>query len=82
MLLLLLLLLFISAASIQLMIVFLSSRNQLISDAAYSFGDELLKMAGEERTVLVKQQPKQVRLAVSMTLQCLLPFTQTNVNVG
>lgn len=37
-------------------------RNQLITDAAYSFGDQLLNADIGERVVLVKQQPKEVSL--------------------
>lgn len=42
------------------LILCLNCRNQLITDSAYSFGDQLLNGDAGERSVLVKQHPKAV----------------------
>ena len=47
-------------------------RNELITDAEYSFGDQLLNGDAGERTVLVKQQPA----AVNLFLTAVVSITQ------
>lgn len=50
----------------------LNCRNQLITDSAYSFGDQLLNGDAGERSVLVKQHPKAVSHVNTKCQTCVI----------